>query len=93
MRNGDEGLTMAARSSDRGDRRQTANVPAVVDAPRDKTRITVDLAAPDYDFLRDWAHFARMSHSDVLRSLVRLLASDESVATAVRESGTQGRTG
>jgi hypothetical protein len=82
---------MTVRSSDRGGRRRPVNVPNAVEAPRDKTRITVDLAAPDYDALRDWAHFARMSHSDVLRTLVRLLAADESVATAVRESGTQGR--
>lgn len=48
-------------------------------------RVTVDLEPADYDALRDWAHFARMSHSDVLRALVRLLVTDESVAAAVRD--------
>jgi hypothetical protein len=59
----------------------------VDDADRTKpVRVTVDLDPDAYDALRDWAHFARMSHSDVLRTLVRLLTSDESLATAVRDS-------
>lgn len=48
-------------------------------------RVTVDLEPHDYDMLRDWAHRERMSHSDVLRALVRLLAADDSVASAVRD--------
>jgi hypothetical protein len=49
-------------------------------------RVTVDLDPADYDALRDWAHFARMSHSDVLRTLIRLLVTDEAVDTAVRDA-------
>lgn len=36
-------------------------------------RVTVDLDPADYDVLRDFAHDARLTHADVLRSLVRLL--------------------
>lgn len=39
-------------------------------------RVTVDLDPADYDTLRDFAHQARMTHTDVLRSLVRLLDTD-----------------
>lgn len=38
-------------------------------------RVTVDLDPDDYDTLREFAFGARMTHADVLRSLVRLLAS------------------
>ena len=38
-------------------------------------RLTVDLQPGDYEGLRDWAHAERMSHSDVLRALVRILVS------------------
>lgn len=48
-------------------------------------RITVDLDPTDYDTLRDFAHFERMTHTDVMRSLVRLL-SDATVAQHVRAS-------
>lgn len=48
-------------------------------------RVTVDLNPSDYDALRDWAHFARMTHADVLRCLIRLLAADEQIAARVRE--------
>ena len=50
-------------------------------------RLTVDLEPADYEHLRDWAHQARMSHSDVLRALVKLL-DDPSVAQQVRSSAT-----
>jgi hypothetical protein len=49
-------------------------------------RVTVDLIPDDYEALRDWAHLARMSHSDVLRALLRLLITDERVAKAVRDA-------
>lgn len=39
-------------------------------------RVTVDLDPVDYDTLRDFAHGSRMTHTDVLRSLVRLLDTD-----------------
>lgn len=48
-------------------------------------RITVDLDPTDYDTLRDFAHVERMTHTDVMRSLVRLL-SDATVAQQVRAS-------
>lgn len=52
-------------------------------------RLTVDLSPSDYEELRDWAYQARMSHSDVLRALVRLLQSDPSVAQQVRNYAPQ----
>jgi hypothetical protein len=58
-------------------------------SPAERTkpfRVTVDLDPADYNALRDWAHFARMSHSDVLRALLRLLATDETIAAAVRDA-------
>lgn len=69
---------MPARSTQRG-----ASAPVVPGKP---VRVTVDLAPDDYDSLRDWAHLARMSHSDVLRTLLRLLVTDERVAKAVRDA-------
>lgn len=36
-------------------------------------RVTVDLDPSDYDALRDFAYHARMTHTDVMRTLVRLL--------------------
>ena len=51
-------------------------------------RLTVDLAPADYEKLRDWAHQAHMSHSDVFRTLARLLVDDPSVAQQVRNSVT-----
>lgn len=54
-------------------------------------RVTVDLKPTDYDLLRDFAHFARMSHADVLRSLIQLLTSDEYVAQHVRSSARKAR--
>ena len=48
-------------------------------------RITVDLDPVDYDSLRDFAHVQRMTHTDVMRALVRLL-SDDTVAQQVRTS-------
>jgi hypothetical protein len=50
-------------------------------------RLTVDLAPADYEHLRNWAHHAHMSHSDVLRALVKLL-DDPSVGQQVRNSAT-----
>lgn len=79
---------MAARSSTRstsGVRRPSTSAHEGGDRPK-PVRVTVDLDPDDYDALRDWAHFARMSHSDVLRALVQLLTSDESVAAAVRSA-------
>lgn len=76
---------MASRTSPRRGRSGAAGV---VDHP-DRTkpvRVTVDLDPDDYEALREWAHTARMSHSDVFRTLLRLLTSDESLATAVRDS-------
>jgi predicted metal-dependent hydrolase len=49
-------------------------------------RVTVDLLPGDYEALREWAHLARMSHSDVFRALLRLLIADERVAKAVRDA-------
>lgn len=66
-----------------GGSRQKATTPS----PRAKpVRVTVDLDPADYDALRDWAHFARMSHADVMRALVRILVSDRSVDQQVRSS-------
>lgn len=48
-------------------------------------RVTVDLDPVDYDTLREFAFGARMTHTDVLRSLVRLLGS-EAVGDQVRRS-------
>ena len=59
---------------------------APITAPGKPVRVTVDLAPDDYEALRDWAHFARMSHSDVFRALLRLLINDERVAKAVRDA-------
>ena len=39
------------------------------DPPNKPKRITVDLDLDDYEALREWAHLARMSHSDVLRAV------------------------
>ncbi|HVE45890.1 MAG TPA: hypothetical protein VNA57_03965 [Acidimicrobiales bacterium] len=55
-------------------------------SPGKPVRVTVDLAPDDYEALRDWAHFARMSHSDVVRALLRLLIADDRVAKAVRDA-------
>lgn len=49
------------------------------------TRVTVDLDPNDYDLLRDFAHSERMTHTDVIRALVRLL-DDDSVSQQVRTS-------
>lgn len=48
-------------------------------------RVTVDLDPADYDALRDFAHETRMTHTGVLRSLVRLLDSH-----SVRQQVTAG---
>jgi len=57
---------------------------AVRDEVRVKpVRVTVDLEPSAYEDLREWAHQARMSHADVLRSLVDLLVSDSAVATQI----------
>ena len=48
-------------------------------------RITVDLDPTDYDTLRDFAHVERMTHTDVMRALVRLLG-DDTVVKQVRSS-------
>lgn len=48
-------------------------------------RVTVDLDTGDYDALRDFAHSERMTHTDVIRALVRLL-DDDSVSQQVRKS-------
>ena len=50
-------------------------------------RVTVDLDPTDYDDLREFAHRARMTHTDVLRALVKLLENSE-VAQQVRASVT-----
>ncbi len=47
-------------------------------------RVTVDLDPSDYDALRDFAHDARMTHTDVLRALVTLLGEDD-VSQQVRK--------
>jgi len=49
-------------------------------------QVTVDLDPADYDLLRDWAHDARMSHSDVLRALIHVLSRDTRVSQQVRKS-------
>lgn len=67
-----------------------AAVPADEPQQAKPVRVTVDLSPQDYDALRDWAHFARMSHSAVLRALLRLLASSDDVAEAVRNHSTEG---
>lgn len=54
-----------------------------VPAPQQRTRVTVDLDFADYEALREWSHGARMSHSDVLRALIRVLA-DDSISSRVR---------
>ena len=54
-------------------------------------RVTVDLAPSDYDALREFAYLARMSHAAVLRSLIRVLISDEDVAQRVRSSVNRSR--
>ena len=51
-------------------------------------RVTVDLDTGDYDALRDFAHSERMTHTDVIRALVRLL-DDDSVSQQVRKSAGQ----
>jgi hypothetical protein len=51
-------------------------------------RVTVDLDPGDYDALRDFAYGARMTHTDVMRSLVRLLGN-RSVSQQVRKSVVQ----
>lgn len=71
---------MPSRSAGRGG---SAPAPA---SPGKPVRVTVDLAPDDYEALRDWAHLARMSHSDVLRALLRLLIADDRVAKAVRDA-------
>ena len=71
---------MPSRSTRRG-----ASAPATA-APAKPVRVTVDLHPDDYEALRDWAHLARMSHSDVFRALLRLLIADERVAEAVRDA-------
>ena len=50
-------------------------------------RVTVDLDPSDYDDLREFAHQSRMTHTDVLRALVKLL-DDDDVAQQVRKSVT-----
>lgn len=65
---------------------RSARASAPATSPGKPVRVTVDLAPDDYDALRDWAHLARMSHSDVLRALLRLLVADERVAKAVRDA-------
>lgn len=75
---------MAPRSSPRRGRGRSGAAGVVDDTK--PVRVTVDLDPHDYDALREWAHTARMSHSDVFRTLLRLLTSDESLATAVRDS-------
>lgn len=57
-----------------------------VATPDKPTRVTVDLRSDDYEALRQWAYLARMSHSDVLRALLRLLVADARVAKAVRDA-------
>lgn len=71
---------MPSRSAQR-----SSSAPAAAASDK-RTRVTVDLAPDDYEALRDWAHLARMSHSDVLRALLRLLVADERVAKAVRDA-------
>lgn len=71
---------MPSRSAARG-----GSAPASA-SPGKPVRVTVDLAPDDYEALRDWAHLARMSHSDVFRALLRLLIADERVAKAVRDA-------
>ena len=54
-------------------------------------RVTVDLTPGDYDCLRDFAHAARMSHAAVIRSLIRVLSSDDDVAQRVRSTANRLR--
>lgn len=49
-------------------------------------RVTVDLDPTDYDTLRDFAHRERMTHTDVIRALVRL--QEPSVGQEVSKSVT-----
>lgn len=51
-------------------------------------RVTVDLDPSAYEELREFAHRARMSHSDVFRALVSCL-DDSSVSQRVRKSVAQ----
>jgi hypothetical protein len=59
------------------------------DLPAARTRpvrVTVDLDLTDYDTLRDFAHDSRMTHTDVLRALIRMLKI-EPIRQQVRRSG------
>lgn len=58
----------------------------MVQADAKPKRITVDLHPDDYEALREWAHLARMSHSDVVRALLRRLVADQALAEAVRDA-------
>lgn len=49
-------------------------------------RVTVDLEPAVYEGLREWAYQSRMSHSDVLRSLIQLLLDDRKVSQQVSKS-------
>jgi hypothetical protein len=49
-------------------------------------RLSLDLEPPDYELIRNFAHDRRMSHADVLRSLVKLL---DDPAIAARVSATR----
>jgi hypothetical protein len=55
-------------------------------------RVTVDLEPRDYDTLREFAFGSRMTHTDVLRSLVRLLNS-ELIGEQVRNAPVNARGG
>jgi hypothetical protein len=48
-------------------------------------RVTVDLDPTDYEDLREFAHRERMTHTDVLRALVKLL-DDSGVVQQIRKS-------
>ncbi len=78
-----KGRTIAAKSKESTRRKGAQIHSATGDRPR-SIRVTVDLSPSDYESLREWSYAERMSHSDVLRSLVRMLATDQSTAAEVR---------
>lgn len=71
---------------------QSTNEARSSEARSKPVRVTVDLDPEDYDALREFAFSARMTHADVLRSLVRLLAS-QPISDQVRKAPESARAG
>lgn len=71
--------------------KSTNEAPLSADRPK-PVRVTVDLDPEDYDALREFAFSERMTHADVLRSLVRLLAS-KPISDQVRKAPESARAG